>query len=133
MNIKRYIKNWLGVDEKKIDITDINLIRKELGGITIDFDLRNYVEDNLSEEEKNELYENADAIFNNKSFETIKKYLINLQGNFTVKEALDMSQVAFGRATINGIILYFEEMERLANIHREKNIKEEYYDEHDLI
>lgn len=112
---------------------EIDLIRLQLKGITLNFLKDNAIEDNLSEKDKDELYANANLILNNNAFKKIKKHIINLQGNYSIKEAENMSQVAFGRATINGILLFNEELERLSALHKEKTKPEEDFDKHDLI
>ena len=129
--------NYDGVDElveefEELDVVD--LMRAQLKGITLDFyNNTNTVENDLSENEKKELYADAEMIRTNKAFRRIVKHLINLQGNYTVKEALTIGDVAFGRATINGIKLLDEEIDRLSNIYREINKPEEKFDKFSVI
>ena len=126
------IKNYFKKPQTEIDVTD--MIREQLKGVTLDFyDHNNTIENNLTENEKKQLYADAEMIKTNKSFQKIIKHLIDVQGNYTVKEARTMGDVAFGRATINGISLFEEEIERLSNIYREINKPEEEFDKYSLI
>ena len=112
------------------DITE--LLRKKLGGINFS-NSKDLLEEGLTEKDKKELYAQAHLLHNNKAFQKICEFLINKQGNFTVKEAVNDSQVFFGRATINGIELFKEEVERLEGLYLEGIQGEEKFDKNDLI
>lgn len=112
-------------------LTTTDLIRKQLKGVTVDFLTHEEdIDNSMTENEKKELYSQAAILNNNKAFQAVTSHLINVQGNYTVKEAEFMNQVAFGRATINGIILMREEITRLANLHNTSLTKEEDFDKH---
>ena len=117
------------IDEKKYSLED--LARMQLCGIKIDFNEEGDVDSNLDENEKKELYAEAAIISNNKAFRKIADSLISSQGNYSIKHAADMNAVSFGRATINGIMLFKEEMERLASLNREE--EEEEFDKYEVV
>lgn len=120
------------LEDNKVNI--VAMTREQLKGITVNFSgHEDSIEDRLEENDKKDLYADADNLKSNKAFGLITKYLIDVQGNFTVKEALNMGEVAFGRATINGIQLFVEEVNRLSNLHKEETKKEEEFDEHEQI
>lgn len=57
-------------------------------------------------------------------------YLIRNQVIFLAREATNMESINFGRATINGLSLFKEEVERLATIYSERHTDESGYDKH---
>ena len=120
------------INEDKPDI--VAMTRELLKGITVNFsgDERS-IEDSLEENEKRALYADAHSLLSNPAFKMITRYLINVQGNYCVKEAQNMGEVAFGRATINGIFLFQEEVKRLSSLHKEELKREEEYDPHAAI
>ena len=117
------VKLLLGREAKieKIEIDTLDLIRNHLGGVSLDF----IGEKQLTEKELEELCANAEIMRSNPAFEYILNELINAQGNFTVKNAQTLEQVNFGRATINGLQLFKEEIEKLSNQYREKHTTED--------
>ena len=118
--------------DNKPDI--IAMTREQLKGITVNFSgHESALEEGLEENEKRDLYADAYNIKSNHSFDKIARYLIDVQGNYSIKEAQNMGEVAFGRATINGIFLFMEEINRLSNLYKEENRKEEKFDPHALI
>lgn len=121
------------LDDMEFDgsVTVTELIRHQLKGVTLDF-VKSELE--LSEKERKELQANAELLRVNPVFYKIIDYLINIQGNFSVREAQDATSIFFGRATINGLCLLKEEVERLSNLHREATQPEDKnYNKHDLI
>ena len=120
-------------EEFKQTEPEVDLLRVILKSIVLDFLKTGGIEEDLTEKEKKELYANAELIRTNPAFEKVAEYLINAQGNYTVKEALNMEQVSFGRATINGISLVKEEIERLSNIYRAENQSEEKFDKSSIM
>lgn len=117
--------------ELKAEPNMVSLVREQLKGTTLDMVKDGYAD--MTEKEKAELYANAELIRTNPAFKFVYEHIINLQGNYTVREALDINQVSFGRATINGVNLFNEEMKRLSNIYRETNAKEEDFDKHGVL
>jgi len=102
---------------------------KELG--ELDFTKDGFVEDELQESERLELYKLAKLIKTNKLFPLLVKHLINANGNYTVKEAQTMEQLVFGRGTINGLQLIQQEIDRL-NLSYEDSIKKEEFDKYEI-
>lgn len=110
----------------------VDLTREQLKGISIDFLVKknNTIESDFEPKKQKELYQKATLM--KKEFDMIANYLINLQGNFAVKEARNQEQLLFTRGTINGIILMKEEVERLSNLFEEQKKKKEVFDKHSL-
>ena len=109
----------------------VNLIREQLKGITVNFNSgEENIENGMTENEKKELYSQAAILNKNKAFQAVISHLINVQGNYSMKEAEIMEHVAFGRATINGLSLMREEIARLTSLHNDSLIKEEDFDRH---
>uniref|UniRef100_A0A6M3KAD0 Uncharacterized protein n=1 Tax=viral metagenome TaxID=1070528 RepID=A0A6M3KAD0_9ZZZZ len=122
---------FLFIEPTKYSVED--MMREQLKGITIDFHKEGFTEDGLSENEKKEMFADADMLNNNKTLKKIANNLINSQGNFSMIEAETIGQVAFGRATINGIRLLMEEIDRLSNLHKEQLKQEEDFDTSEMI
>lgn len=110
----------------------VDLVREQLKGISIDFLVKknNTIESDFEPKKQKELYQKATLM--KKEFDMIANYLINLQGNFAMKEARNQEQLLFTRGTINGIILMKEEVERLSNLFEEQKKKKELFDKHSL-
>jgi hypothetical protein len=89
--------------------------------------------DDLSGEELKEFLSGAHLLQNNKILMRIIDDLIARQTEFTVNEALNMEQVIFGRATINGLSLLKEAIEKYNAIYLEQTKKEETFDESEVI
>jgi len=88
----------------------------------------------LDQGEQKELVANADILFQSKALKFIKDYLEVAQVEWTVKQAANMDQVLFGRATINVISLFYEEIERLSSIHRDSiKKKDDKFNKTDVI
>lgn len=74
----------------------------------------------------------ADVIEND-SFRTLMEDLYTKQLITTSLESEDIDEVNFGRATINGIKIVEESLERYANIYYERSSDESDYDEYSII
>lgn len=82
----------------------------------------------LDEEQKREMIASGSRIFNEPAFKFMADYIINLQAEHTVFSECDMNKVTFGRATMNGVALIFEEAQRLDNLHKELIKPDEQFD-----
>lgn len=69
----------------------------------------------------------------NTAFTIIVNHLIREQILYTVKQAPTVETLNFGRATINGLSLCREEVERLAGIYVERHATEPPFDEHEVV
>ncbi len=126
------LRQRLDMKMPELDTTD--MVREQLKGITINFlGGEENMENEMEENEKKELYWNAENLFSNKAFNQITEHLVSVQGNYCVKEARTIDEVAFGRATINGLVLMREEVERLSNLYRESVKRDEDFDPHSQI
>ncbi len=97
--------------------TIADLVRQQLAGITVDL---SYL-DEMSEEEREEFLVKGKQIHENPAFQRVATHRISEQVDLTVKDAKNIEEVNFGRATINGISLLQEEFERLAGMYDEKH------------
>ena len=126
MNILKYFK--------KKDVNSVELTRELMKGVTLNFANHSpNIEDTMSENERRGMLSQAESMKSNKYLRKIADHLIDVQGNYSFKEASTIGEMAFGRATVNGISLFMEEIERLSNLYREENKAEEEFDVHDLM
>jgi hypothetical protein len=72
-------------------------------------------------------------LYKNKARIAIENYLKRNQIQFSVKEAVDLEQINFGRATINGITLFDEEVERLNTIYLTEHTPKEQFDDKEIV
>ncbi len=104
------------------------LLREQLGGVKLSDKL-----DDLSGEELKEFLSNAHLLKNNKTLTRTIDDLITKQKDFTALEALNMEQVIFGRATINGLSLLRDALEKYNAIYLEQTKREESFDPKEVI
>lgn len=71
-------------------------------------------------------------LYHNEAFRAITDYLVRNQIIYIAKEALNFNDVQFGRASINGIILVKDEVERLKAIYDERHPAKEEFDVHEV-
>ncbi len=69
----------------------------------------------------------------NPAFAKVAEYLIREQILHGQLEANSLESLNFSRATINGVTLFLEEVERLNGIHLDRSRREEDFDAHDVI
>lgn len=110
----------------KLDIS--NMIRTQLEGIKLSDVLTN-----LDEKDKKEYIIEMARISDNKALRMLLNDLKVKQILFTVKQARTMDEVGFGRATINGISLIEEELNRAKALQEELQKKIDVFDEHAII
>lgn len=63
----------------------------------------------------------------------IVKYLIRNQVLYSAKEAKTLDDINFGRATINGLSLLREEVDRLASVYAKRHTAKPKFDEHEVV
>lgn len=73
------------------------------------------------------------SLHNNDSFQLLCKYLIDVQGNYSMRNALTWEQDMFGRASINGISVVMAEISKAQALYEEANSPPDDYDEHEII
>lgn len=116
--------------ERLLELEDFNkllslLVRDQLRGIHYyGVDLM----EGWSKEKEKTFLQNVYDLKHNKSFGQISRFLIKHQIDFTSKEAINMDELNFGRATINGITLFVEEVERWYAEWEKQNKPEAKYD-----
>lgn len=66
-------------------------------------------------------------------FSRLCEYVIRNQVLYTAKKAVNIDAVNFGRATVNGVELIKDELERLSAIYEERHEPPEAFDEHAVI
>lgn len=96
-------------------------------------------EDDLPEvlgevENQNEFLTQVSTLKKNPAFEIIAKYLIRNQILYSSMEANTLEENNFGKATVNGIELFKEEVDRLALIYEDKhNRDDKKFDQFEVI
>lgn len=156
--IKSLIKKWLFSEERKRlnDLTNqavLNLQRlredsKTVNNLNIvDLTRENLKgfnprlldnEDDLPEvlgevENQDEFLSKVKSLKDNPAFEIIANYLIRNQIMYSVKTATPLDEINFGRATINGVSLFKEEVARLSTVFEERHAKKPEFDEHEVV
>lgn len=121
-NIRRRIAGWL----HPADITD--LVRAKLG--RTDFALTGF--ESLPQEAQEGFLASVEQVAANRDFMRLLDMLGNVQANHMAKEVRDMAELMFSRATLNGICLVRDEVERLSSIHRERTKRADAFDRSDL-
>lgn len=115
--------------EKKIRSPNYSdLMRDNLRLLKVDFlnpKVPDYLE-GLNESEKKEALVNATELSKNPMFKKISEYLINVQGNYILKEAVNDAQIYAGRFTINGVTLFIKEVDRCRMLFEDMNTKEDF-------
>lgn len=161
-SIKQYIGLWLfksvkdtlnlerelldlakkSFESQKANLNVVDLVREKLKGFNPRTLTKIGASDdaNILVEEFGENEEGADAflsamkpIAESKEFQVLLDYLNRNQIIYSVKEGLDLNQINFGRATINGTGLVREELDRLLAIYIDRHKPSEHYDKHEAI
>ena len=122
-NLRKTLAEWLYPHDMA------ELTRKNLGQIKVE---SSFIE-NLSMDDYKQFLTDAGTLFRNPTFKAVKDYLISCQIEFAAKEAQDMRQVDFARASINGISIMWEEFERLNGLYEEMVKKNDSYDKFDIV
>lgn len=99
------------------------LTRKNLNGVDLEASY-----DELPQEEYKEFLTNAGLVFKNKAFKRVIDHFIASQVEYAAKQAQDVRQLDFARASINGMTLVYEEFERLNGLYIEMVKSKETYD-----
>ena len=121
-SIRRKLAEWL----YPIDIAA--LTRKNLNDVKVE----PYIE-SFSMEENREFLNQAHDIWINPALKKIKDHLISAQVEFVAREARDVRQMDFARASINGLSLIYEELEHLNSLFENLSKHEENYDKYDIV
>jgi len=117
---------------KKPDYAD--LMRDNLGSLKIDFTAKSTdFLDGLPPEERDAKLALINDIYRNEGFHALCDFMINQQGNFTLKQAVNDTQIFAGRFNINGIMLLKKEVERCHLLHEERSKGEEEFNPHEII
>lgn len=106
-----------------------DLTREQLKGISPD----SIKLEELAGEELKEFLDGVHLLNGNKTLNKIIEYLITKQVFFTAMEGQNWEQDQFGRATINGLSLLKETLERYDAVYIENHKKEEAFDKQDIV
>lgn len=141
INVCNELGNQLRELEETPKGTIADVIREDLGLVRFDFanvDTDGYPHHPVDEQilgsaEYKVRIQKLNDVYHNTVFIDVCNYLINLQGNYTVKHAINDSQIYAGRFSINGINLILKEIKHAHAIY-EKAIKPpDSFDEHEII
>jgi hypothetical protein len=84
-------------------------------------------------ESVDEFLKNVHEIYKNPAIGRIAEFIIRNQVLYSAKEATNLAELNFGRATVNGVSLFREEIDRLEGIYQERHAPEEDFDEHEVV
>lgn len=127
---------------KKANVNVVDLVREKLKGFNPRLLNRIKTTDdaNILVEEFGENEEGADAflaaikpIAESKEFQVLLDYLNRNQIVYSAQEGLDLNQINFGRATLNGTGLVREELDSLLTIYIDRHKPSEHYDKHEVV
>lgn len=107
--------------ESSLDVVD--LVRGRLKGLRVGYPDTDVLQDKLSSlgtPERLDFLSKAQDIVQNDTFKFIVDYLIMESEHKAMLNAVDMAQVNFNRATINGLMLLEEELTRLASMYKDE-------------
>jgi len=137
------LKAFNANNEKKLkSITHVDLMRAILQGFDIkklSNALYDSVEtapdilDSMDESQQNAFLAQVVELNKNSALQKIRDHLAITQILHASKEALDITSVNFSRATINGLSLEKDEIERLVKVYDERHQREEGYNKHDVV
>jgi len=118
--------------------TVVDLVRKQLKGFdpkqldnSDDVELL-YMSENDESEGLDVFLAHCRDLRENPAFDPIMESLIRNQILFIAMESESNEETNFGRATINGLQLFRDELDRLVGIYKERHAKEEDFDPHDI-
>lgn len=91
--------------------------------------------DSITEKEESvsDFLSNIKSISRNPAFKSMCKWIIRNQIIFTALDSENMDQVNFGRASVNGVKLVEDEVNRLALVYDERHTSEPEFDEHEVV
>ena len=104
------------------------LTRRNLGGVKVDAPYLEFLK-----EEYDDFLKKAHEIWVNPVLKSVREHLSEAQVDYIVKEAQDVRQMDFARASLNGICLVWEEMERLNSLFEGLSRKEDEYDRTEIM
>ena len=72
-------------------------------------------------------------VYDNKQFQSLMDYIVCNQVLYSFRVADNLGSMNFGRATVNGVSVVKDEIERLTKIYRERTAPVEAYDDKKII
>lgn len=106
--------------------TNADLMRENLGSLVLDFTKNPDYLEGIDEAERKDRIVQANELYKNKMFGIIYEHLVNKQGNFTLKQAINDAQIFTGRMSINGMTLLKNEVDRCHMLFEEMVIPEQF-------
>lgn len=122
-------------EEYKASVSIADMVRENLKGFDPKlFDTEEDLPHILGEiEEQDSFLGKVYSLKKNDTINTIINYIIRNQISFSATQAKDLNEINFGRATINGLELFRDEINRLATIYEERHANEPDFDKHDVV
>lgn len=128
------------VPERNENPTLADLMRENLGLLQLDFksvdangNMASFWSDELPEEVRKNRLARLSEVYHNEIFQEFCTYLINKQGNFTMRQAVNDSQIYAGRFSINGVSSVVKGITEASELHDELNKPPEEFDPHEVI
>lgn len=119
-----------------------DLMRLSLGIVPLDISsvppedrncLPKHYTDGMNDAQKLELWGSLNGVFNNENFQKMCKYLVDVQGNWTVRKGISDRENDAGRFCIAGIENVRAELKNANKNYLEKTKPEEEFDEHEVV
>lgn len=134
-DFKQYRENLSEVDLVRFQLKGFNHLLLDKAYIQSDGEIfTDIFEDakvaGLSEKD---LLNEIKSLTDNRALPVVFDHIKRNQLIYSAQAARSLSEMNFGRASINGVELVREEVGRLLGIHKERNAPEEEYDEHAVI
>jgi len=126
LNIFKRQKEIVVKDEPSI----ADFIRDKYKGIKF---VSSDIFDGMTEAEIKDFKAECSTIFSKKCFSKVLDNLINEQVNFSIRQAQNMEQVNFGRATVNGIELVRDVFAEFDSETKKENSKPEEFNRFNVI
>lgn len=105
------------------------LTRQNLNNIKVD---TSYI-DELPMEEYKDFLNKTREIWLNPAFKVIRDHLASVQVDYVAREAQDVRQMDFARASINGVSLFWEEVQHLNSLFESLAKTDEKYDRNEIL
>jgi hypothetical protein len=118
-------------EQRDKNITD--LVRELLKGVNLDAEDLDKIVNETDEKERNEFLAKVNSVYTNGVVFKIIDNLVKKQIEFSILEAENMEQVSFGRATIYGLTLLKEELERFNALYNEQVKPKDEYEKAEII
>lgn len=123
------------LEEHKAKLTVVDLVREQLKGINprILDNENDILVDVVGDDSIDSFLAACHDLHKSIALSKIIDYLVRDQVLYSAKTAVGLEEINFGRATINGLSLLREEVERLDTVYAERHAVEPKFDAHEVV